>query len=331
MGHEVVGVVREKNSDLITDILYPMRAIIGDVSDADTSYNIVAGERPDYIFNMAAKSSVGQSFDNAASYFTTNTIGCLNILEAIRHERLTCKFLQASTSEMYGDNSSGDFDPWFEIHNSYQDEETPFHPKSPYGVSKLAAHYLIDIYRKLYGINCSSAICFNHESPFRPENFVTRKITKYVAELFHWANSHHIFSPYNYIITHHDHLRLKTSLFPKLRLGNIKVSRDWGHAQDYANAMILIMQSEKLDDYVICTGENHTLEEFISIAFKHIGIDNYMDYIIIDESLYRPLDITYSNGDNTKLKTKLGWEPKITFGQMATGMVDSDIFGPIIW
>lgn len=297
LDHEIHGVIREKNN-IGADYAH---IYTGDICNLEFCKDVIAQCAPDYIFNMAAQSSVNNSFFDPYQCIQTNTIGTLNILESIKSVSPHSRLLQASSSEMFGNSYSEHFNSWFEFSDRYQDETTPFKPCSPYGVSKLAAHNLIDVYRKSYNLFCCSAICFNHESPYRPENFVSRKISRWVAQLYHGKSSN------------------------KLKLGNIYTSRDWGHASDYARAMISILKHDKPDDYVICTGQTHTIEDFLKIAFNKIGISNYMDYIDIDSALFRPIDVNYSNGKYDKIYATLRWAPQISFREMVEEMIEYDI------
>lgn len=324
INNEIFGVIRKKSNDGGRCITY----IEGDVSSYDFCRSIINGLKPDYIYNLAAQSNVGESFADPFNSFQVNAIGLLNILESIKEYSPGSTLVQASTSEMFGDSITRKFDHWGEIDMLYQDEHTPFNPRSPYAVSKLAAHHLIDIYRKSYGLKCSSAILFNHESPHRPESFVSRKITMWIGDFVKWATTHTSFFPFNpsALSFSEGHIHIKDQAFAKLRLGNIKTSRDWGHASDYSRALIAIANANTSEDYVVCTGESHSIDEFLSIAFSVTGIPNYRDYIVIDDSLFRPIDINYSNGSNKKINTILGWKPQISFKNMILEMVLKDIY-----
>jgi len=267
---------------------------------------IINRYRPDEFYNLGAQSHVKTSFDQPSLTFNINAVGVLNVLEAIRHFSPHTKFYQASTSEMFGSNYSlsqpvGPGGPVVQ----FQDENTPFSPNSPYAVSKVAAHSLVSLYRRSYNIHASAGILFNHESERRGEEFVTRKITKYVARL-------------------DEHLKAHGGLFPKLMLGNLDAVRDWGYAPDYIEAMWLMLQQPKADDYVICTGEAHTIRDFLDAAFGHIGIDDWTPYVGVDPQFYRPCEVEYLKGSCEKAKKILGWSPKVTFKELAARMVEHD-------
>ena len=282
--------------------------ISGDVTDAFSVYNILESIHPDECYNLAAMSQVGTSFNQPS--LTTDVVyrGVLNILEAIRlvhlKDRIGSNFIklyQASSSEMFGSSSQGESS----IHGRYQNEDTSFSPNSPYAVAKLAAHHLVRVYRHSYGVFGSCGILMNHESPLRSEEFVTRKITKYVANLYQAIQ-------YGIII-------------PRLKLGNIESYRDWMHAEDAVRGMYLIMQQDKPDDYVLASGETHSIKEFLAVAFGLIGIKDWQDHIEIDAQLYRPNEVPYLRGRADKAKRVLGWEPKISFDQLVYDMVSSDV------
>lgn len=266
-----------------------------DITDPSGCVHLISSIQPDEFYNLAAQSHVGTSFSQPTATFEINAIGVINVLEAIRLFSKHTKFYQASTSEMFGRNYSIDANG-----NKYQNEDTSLLPQSPYAVAKLASHRMVQIYREAYGLYCCSGILFNHESPRRGENFVTRKITKYISELFHNKTDQ------------------------KLKLGNIKAFRDWGHAKDYVEAMRLMISCGKADDFVISTGQCHSVEEFLSIAFNHIDKD-WHDYVEIDPNLYRPAEVDYLRGDSNKAKILLGWEPKISFETLVKDMVTQDI------
>lgn len=213
----------------------------------------------------------------------------------------------------------------------YQDEDTPFMPQSPYAVAKLAAHNMVRIYRDSYEIFACSGILFNHESERRGENFVTRKITKWVGEFVAWM-MHYNVGPEDLVAVDEDEVYIpgRTHVdqgfqFPKLRLGNLDARRDWGHAKDYVEAMWLMMQEDIPDDYVVATGETHSVREFLSAAFGAVDIDNWEDYVVIDPEFYRAAEVDYLLGVPSKAKTMLGWTPKISFNQLAETMVNSDV------
>jgi GDPmannose 4,6-dehydratase len=249
-----------------------------DLIDSSNCSSVIQNHKPDEFYNLAAQSHVATSFNQPTTTFMVNTTG-------------------ASTSEMFGYNYSTN-----DLGKKYQDENTSFMPQSPYGVSKLAAHNIVRIYRSGYGIFGCCGILFNHESPRRGENFVTRKITKYIAQVK------------NNIIDKNT----------KLKLGNLSAQRDWGHAKDYVVAMHKMLQVDKPDDYVICTGQTWSVEEFLNSAFKLAGLDP-AEYVEIDPNLYRPAEVEYLKGSYSKAKAFLGWEPKVSFSELVKDMVDSDV------
>lgn len=250
---------------------------------------------PHELYNLAAQSHVGTSFKQPSTTFDINTIGLINILEAVRlHSRKT-KIYHASTSEMFGRNYSH-----IAGGRKYQNEDTSMLPQSPYGISKLASYHMIEIYRSAYNLYCCSGILFNHESPRRGENFVTRKITKYIGD---YINGH-------------------TS--DKLKLGNLAAYRDWGHAKDYVRAMWLMLQQSSPQDFVISSGETHSVQEFVDLAFKIANLDPD-SLISIDPELFRPAEVDYLCGDYTRAKTTLGWSPEISFEDLVTEMVQHDV------
>lgn len=301
-GYGVVGLYRRSSTnsfERIQSIINHPRLILEefDLTDPSDCFNAVVKHRPKEFYNLAAQSHVATSFKQPTTTFEIDTIGVINILEAIRRFSSTTKFYQASTSEMFGRNYSMDMDG-----NKYQNEDTVLLPQSPYAVAKLASHRMIQIYREAYNIYACSGILFNHESPRRGENFVTRKITKYIGQLV------------NGVI----------SKDTKLKLGNIHAVRDWGHAQDYVRAMYLMMIRDIPSDYVISTGLCHTVKDFLHLAFATINQD-YNDYIEIDPELYRPAEVDYLKGDSTKAKKELYWTPQIDFQDLVEDMVLSDI------
>jgi GDPmannose 4,6-dehydratase len=268
-----------------------------DLTDPSDTYRIINKYKPQEFYNLAAQSHVATSFKQPSTTFEINTLGVINILEGISRFSPQTKFYQASTSEMFGSNYSDSSDGSF-----YQNENTTFLPNSPYACAKLAAHNMIRIYREAYNLYCCSGILFNHESSRRGENFVTRKITKYIGQL----------------------VNNKISKDTPLYLGNLKASRDWGHAKDYVEAMYLMLQQNQCDDFVISTNETHTVEEFLAAAFNLVNL-NYQDYVKIDPDLYRPCEVNYLKGDSSKAKQVLGWKPKITFKDLVQDMVSADI------
>lgn len=300
-GYRVVGLQRRSSTnsnERISHLLHNNNLIIEefDLTDPSGCNYVVQKYQPDELYNLAAQSHVGTSFKQPTTTFEINTVGVINLLESIRHFSKHTRFYQASTSEMFGSNYT------LQDHYKYQNEHTPFLPQSPYAVAKLASHRLVQLYRQSYNIFSCSGILFNHESPRRGENFVTRKITKYIGQL---SNN----------LLHNNQ---------KLHLGNIKAHRDWGHARDYVNAMYLMLQSDTPDDYVISTGVSHTVEQFLSKAFGLLELD-YNDYLYIDPEFYRPCEVDYLLGDSSKAKRELGWFPKVSFDDLVKEMVQSDV------
>ena len=301
-GYEVVGLHRRNSTNnfgrinhLIDHKLFTLEEF--DITDPSCVAQTVTQNDPDEFYNLAAQSHVGTSFKQPSTTFSINTSGVINILEAIRNYSPGIKFYQASTSEMFGCNFSFD-----ETKGKYQDEETPFSPQSPYAVAKVASHHTVKLYRDSYGLYACSGILFNHESPRRGENFVTRKITKYIGRLIN-----------------------KKLVKPneKLKLGNIYSYRDWGHAKDYVEAMRMMLNQDVPEDYVIATGEEHSVQEFLIQAFDNLSL-NYEDFVEIDEHLFRPAEVDFLKGNASKAKKKLGWIPHISFNALINEMVDSD-------
>ena len=258
-----------------------------DLNDVGNIYRLLTEYKPEEFYNLAAQSHVRVSFDIPEHTVDGVAMGTLRILEAIRNILPTCKFYQASSSEMFGDNPENP-----------QRETTRLMPASPYACAKVFAHNIVRNYRESYGLHVSSGILFNHESERRGETFVTRKITIAAA-------------------------RIKLGIQKKLYLGNLEAKRDWGHARDYVKAMWLMLQQDNPDDYVIATGETHTVREFLEEVFAHADLD-VKRYVEIDERLYRPHEVPLLLGDPTKAKNELGWDPEIKFKQLAKVMYDSD-------
>ena len=323
-GYEVVGITRRVSVptlDRINHILQKIKIIEGDITDAFSVSNVIKEEEPDEIYNLAAQSHVGTSFKQPSLTWDVTAGGVLNILEAIRYSgrKDDIKFYQASSSEMFGKNYN--LREGLAEMIKYQDEKTPFMPQSPYAIAKLAAHHLVRNYRDSYGIFACSGILFNHESERRGEKFVTRKITKWIGEFKKWAmDCGYVSASFD-----GDDICCNDSRFPKLRLGNLDAKRDWGHAEDYVRAMWDMMQHTSPNDYVVATGETHSVREFLQIAFSHIGITDWEEYVVIDPEFYRPAEVDYLLGIPAKAKRVLGWEPEISFKQLAERMVDSDV------
>jgi GDPmannose 4,6-dehydratase len=239
-------------------------------------------------YHLAAQSFVAESFADGFSTMTTNIDGTHYVLAALRELRPNCRFYFAGSSEMFG-----------RVREVPQCETTPFHPRSPYGISKVAGFYLTMNYREAYGMFCTSGILFNHEGPRRGYEFVSRKITSAVA-------------------------RIKLGLQSELRLGNLNAKRDWGHAADYVRAMHLMLQQDTPDDYVVASGETHSVREFCELAFAEVGLD-YRDHVCVDPQFYRPSEVELLIGDATKARARLNWEPHYTFNQLVREMVQTDL------
>jgi GDPmannose 4,6-dehydratase len=260
----------------------------GDLADASALANIVEVIQPDEIYNLAAQSHVQVSFENPESTTDITATGTLRLLEAIRRIKIWPRFFQASSSEM--------FCMACEVP---QTEKTPFHPRSPYACAKAFSYWITVNYRESYGLHASNGILFNHESPRRGETFVTRKITRAVA-------------------------RIKAGLQDKLFLGNLDAKRDWGYAKEYVDAMWLMLQQERAEDYIVATNESHSVREFLEIAFGHVQLD-WRNYVEIDPRYFRPAEVNGLIGDHSKAKRQLGWVPKTGFADLAKLMVDADI------
>jgi GDPmannose 4,6-dehydratase len=294
-GYEVFGITREVKLDMSEyenltwhGIENAVHLIEGSVEDLSTLIRIIDEVCPDEIYNLASYSSVGNSWRQPIRIGHVTGLGAVNILEAIRNSNSDIHFYQASSSEMYGT-----------VKQPVQAEDTPFHPRSPYAAAKLYAHSMTVNYRESFGMYACSGILFNHESPLRGIEFVTRKVTDAVA-------------------------RIKLGHQNEVKLGNIDVQRDWGHAKDYVEAMWLMLQQENPEDYVIATGRSTTVRKMCQIAFSYVGL-NSDDYIVIDPKFYRPADVDVMLGDPVKAKEKLGWEAKIGLEEMIWEMVDHDL------
>ncbi|MEK7070657.1 MAG: GDP-mannose 4,6-dehydratase [Patescibacteria group bacterium] len=262
----------------------------GDMTDESSLMNLIRNTRPDEIYNLAAQSFVGSSWEQAKLTTEVNSLGVLFILNAIKFVSPTTKFYQASTSEMFG----------LGIRDGFQDENTQFHPRSPYGVSKVYAYWMTVNYRESFGIFACNGVLFNHESPLRGIQFVTRKVTDGVA-------------------------RIKLGLSKELLLGNLEAKRDWGFAGDYVEAMYLMMQYDKPDDYVIASGESHSVKEMIELAFSHVGISDWQQYVKTDPRFLRPAEVPNLQGKADKAQKVLGWQPKVSFAELIKMMVDADL------
>lgn len=335
--YQVVGVARRASTDntqRIRHILSQDRFDLeqGDITDAHSVANILRKHSDvDEVYNLAAQSHVAVSFKQPALTWDITGKGCLNILQSMVDLGIKSKFYQASSSEMFGRNFDIKTVPYesgargLEV-VKYQDENTKFMPQSPYAIAKCAAHHMTRLFREAYGMHASSGILFNHEGPRRGETFVTRKITRWIGDFSDWVNT---FPDYDYLdIDYHsdDYLLLPNcSRLSKLRLGNLEAFRDWGYAGDYVEAMWLMLQQDKPDDYVVCTGETHTIREFLDVAFNRIGIEDWSNLVVQDPEFYRPAEVDYLRGDSSKTERVLGWKPKHNFEDLVKLMVDSDL------
>ena len=290
-GYEVFGLVRRASTPStlrIEHILDRVTLIVGEMTDQTSLIDAMETSQADEVYNLAAQSFVGDSWTVPISTGDVDGLGVTRMLEAIRRVKPEARFYQAATSEMYG-----------KVHEVPQSETTPFHPRSPYGVGKVYGYYITLNYRESYGMHASNGILFNHESPRRGLEFVTRKITNQVAKI-----------------------KLGDAL--ELRLGNLDSKRDWGFAGDYVEMMWRMLQQDAPDDYVAATGETHTVREFCEIAFAHVGLD-YNDHVVIDPRFVRPAEVELLLGDPSKAKRVLGWEPKVSFPELVEMMVDADM------
>jgi len=294
-GYEVHGIVRRVALEDETHRVWRIRKILDDITLHSASlesyaslFKIVQKIKPDEVYHLAAQSYVAYSFEDEFSTLNTNINGTHHILSAVKEFSNNLKFYFAASSEMFG-----------KVSQTPQDENTPFHPRSSYAISKTAGYYLTRNYREAYKLHASAGILFNHESPRRGFEFVTRKISIAVA-------------------------RIKKGFQKKLKLGNIKSKRDWGHAQDYVKAMWSMLQQDTPGDYVVGTGIEHSVEDFAKKAFAHVGL-NYKDYVVIDNNLIRPTEVDALLANYSKAKKILKWEPKISFDNLVIGMVESDL------
>lgn len=325
-GYKVVGISRRcsnPNTQRLSIALNDKRfeLVNGDITDAFSVKEVLSTNADvDEVYNLAAQSHVSVSFHQPSLTWDITAKGCLNVLQTIASLNLKTRFYQASSSEMFG--ASFDID---EKGNKYQDESTTFLPQSPYAIAKCAAHYTTRFYREAYGVHASSGILFNHEGPRRGETFVTRKITKWIGNFINACKKFNVKIEDLKDSNITDTLNYNGFIFPKLRLGNLEAFRDWGYAGDYVEAMWLMLQQETPDDYVICTGETHTIREFLDVAFSHIGINDWSKFITIDPQFYRPAEVDYLCGRNTKATNKLNWRPKYSFDQLVKLMVNRDI------
>lgn len=295
-GYEVHGLIRQSTQFTpdrwghLKNAMMSNKLVVhhGDLMDASGMRGLLEEINPDEIYNLAAQSHVGLSFDQPVNTSEVTALGSLNLLDAIRRSKINCRFYQASSSEMFG-----------KVRETPQNESTPFYPRSPYGCAKVYAHYITQNYRESYGIFACSGILFNHESERRGENFVTRKITRAVG-------------------------RIKAGTQKELRLGNTSAMRDWGYAPEYVEAMWRMLQHERPEDFVIGTGIQHSVQEFVDESFLAAGLDP-KDFLRIDEKFMRPSEVDTLMGDYSKAKNLLGWEPKVNFKMLVKKMVDHDV------
>ena len=337
--YDVVGVARRCSVDTTLRIKHLLEKsnfslVHGDITDASSVINILRNDSDvNEVYNLAAQSHVGVSFKQPGLTWDITGKGCLNILQSIVDLGMDCKFYQASSSEMFGDSYDVD-----EEGNKYQNEETKFLPQSPYAIAKCAAHYLVRLFREAYGLHASAGILFNHEGERRGENFVTRKITKWIGDFVRWKkhvanNEKEWESTYEPAMTFSKddiHIHPKVSegeniKFPKLRLGNLDAFRDWGYAGDYVEGMYLMLQQGVADDYVLCTGKTYTIRQFLDEAFGYINIDDWSDYVVVDPKFYRPAEVDYLRGDCSKANNKLGWTAKNDLNGLVTIMMEHDL------
>ncbi|PZD96379.1 GDP-mannose 4,6-dehydratase [Paenibacillus sambharensis] len=290
-GYKVYGLRRRTSTPIMVNIEHikdEIEFIDGDLLDQGSLVQAMKQSNPDEVYNLAAQSFVATSWAQPGITGQATGVGVTNMLEAVRYIKPEARFYQASSSEMFG-----------KVVETPQKETTPFYPRSPYGVAKVYGHWITVNYRESFDMYACSGILFNHESPRRGVEFVTRKVTDAVA-------------------------RIKLGMQKELRMGNLDAKRDWGFAGDYVKAMWLMLQQDQPDDYVISTGETHTVEELVQIAFDHVGL-NWRDYVVIDPKFVRPAEVDLLLGDCTKAKEKLGWELEVGFEQLVKMMVDSDL------
>jgi GDPmannose 4,6-dehydratase len=289
-GYEVYGMIRRSssfNTARIDHIFGDVELVFGDLSDGSVLNQLMRTIRPDEVYNLGAQSHVRVSFDVPEYTADTDAMGTLRLLDAIREEGVQARFYQASSSEMFG-----------KAREAPQTEETPFHPRSPYGVSKVFSYWITRNYREAYGMYAVNGILFNHESPRRGPTFVTRKITRAVGAILRGEQE-------------------------DLKLGNLDAKRDWGYAKDYMDGAWRMLQLDEADDFVLATGETHSVAEFLDAAFGHAGLD-WKRYVKIDERYFRPAEVDLLIGDYSKAKAAFGWEPTVRFHELVRMMVDAD-------
>ena len=290
-GYEVYGMERRSSTPLRVNCQHledKITFIKGDLTDQNSLTRCIRESDPDEVYNLAAQSFVGESWNTPEQTGDVTGLGALRLLESIREYGKDIKYYQASTSEMFGKMEK------------FANEDTKFHPRSPYGVAKLYGHWITKNYRESYDMFNCCGILFNHESERRGKEFVTRKITDGVAKI---------------------HLGLQDHI----TLGNLDIKRDWGYAPDYVEAMWMMLQQDEPNNYVIATSEFHTLEDFLNVSFKEVGIDDWSKYVKQDERYMRPADVFYLRGDSSRAKEELGWKPKTSFNEMVSKMLKNDI------
>jgi GDPmannose 4,6-dehydratase len=293
--YKVYGLIRRIVNRNFTNLEYlgiegDVEYIDGDLTDEASLTHVIRTVRPDEVYHLAAQSFVGTSWDQPIITSETNALGTLKLLDAVKNHHPSARFYHAATSEMFG-NSNED---------GIQTEDTPFHPRSPYAISKLFAYWMTVNYKESFSMFCVNGILFNHESPIRGVEFVSRKITDGVA-------------------------KIKLGLAEDIKLGNLDSKRDWGFAGDYVEAMWLMMQEKEADNYIISTGQTHSIRDFLDIAFGHVGIDDWSDYVKIDPRFKRPAELFTLQGKSDKAQKKLNWKPKVNFEELVKMMVDADI------
>lgn len=294
-GYKVYGLMRRYNNPKFDNTDYlgitdQIEFVTGDLTDEASLINLIKNLKPAEVYNLAAQSFVGSSWDLATVTTEINALGTLYLLNALKNFSPSTRFYQASTSEMFGNSHS----------DGLQNQNTPFHPRSPYAISKLYAHWITVNFRESYGMFCSTGILFNHESPIRGIEFVTRKITDGVA-------------------------RIALGLAEEIRLGNLESKRDWGFVGDYVKAMWLMLQHEKADDFIISTGKTHSIDDFLKKAFNYVGINDYRKFVKSDPAFKRPAEVHALHGSSDKARKELGWKPEVNFDELVEMMVEADL------
>ena len=294
-GYEVYGLFKRYSNPNLSNLDYlgitgDVNLLSGDLTDENSLISIIKGIKPLEVYNLGAQSFVGSSWDLSKTTTEINSLGVLYLLNAIKSNSPTTKFYQASTSEMFGNSNI----------NGFQNEETPFKPRSPYAIAKLYSHWMTINFRESYNLYACSGILFNHESPIRGKEFVTRKITDGVARIVKGLDTH-------------------------ISLGNLDARRDWGFAGDYVEAMYLMLQQDNPKDYVVATGVNYSIRDVLNVAFKYCGITDWTQMVKTDPRFKRPAELFELKGDSRKIQTELGWRPKVLFKDLITMMVEEDL------